>query len=644
MAKKRKPVSKGNFRNQLQDYDYDNENDQKKVINTYKDVADSEDEFFINRDRILLEEGPEQKRQRILEEDEAFLEPSDEEILAEPSDASISNDDDDDDDVHEAPYSHGEGKGSRRVMAPDEISELEGSAAPEDDEDAVGWGESRKDYYNADPIETEADALEEEAEARRLQQKQLQGMTEADFGLDEIDWALAGKTTDGEEIPDTRQKNVISEILPRLENLESMGPEERMKILKTRYPEFEPLAKEFVEMQKQYDDIRLGSEAATSLMKNGFQESYNCMPMETVKCHALQAYLAALCMYFALLSSGSPDSNGKPTPLAPTELRDHSIMDTLLQCRSLWEKVRDIKVAEPSSSPPKMNGTHKNGISKATSQDNTPSSSKPPDLSAPRKTKSRSRKSASQRAAESALADSIARRAARVQETEASLADLSAIPSPSSQPTKPSMSRQNNAAANDDDSSDLGDPEPLTAQEAALKADRKRSLRFYTSQIAQKVNRRGAAGREAGGDEDVPYKERLKDREERLMREAEARGKRSSKAVDNDSPTEDDDDAIANKAKKIPPPTNDNDKEENYYDFIARHDSAKKSSSSSSKTPLPPQPSTLPGYQEEFLRDPSGKRKISYAISKNKGLMPNRKKEVRNPRVKKRKKFEEKLK
>ena len=73
MAKKRKPVSKGNFRNQLQDYDYDNENDQKKVINTYKDVADSEDEFFINRDRILLEEGPEQKRQRILEEDGKLL-------------------------------------------------------------------------------------------------------------------------------------------------------------------------------------------------------------------------------------------------------------------------------------------------------------------------------------------------------------------------------------------------------------------------------------------------------------------------------------------------------------------------------------------------------------------------------------------
>lgn len=36
----------------------------KLRINTYEDVANSEDEFFINRDKILLEEGPAQKRQR----------------------------------------------------------------------------------------------------------------------------------------------------------------------------------------------------------------------------------------------------------------------------------------------------------------------------------------------------------------------------------------------------------------------------------------------------------------------------------------------------------------------------------------------------------------------------------------------------
>lgn len=41
----------------------------KLRINTYEDVADSEDEFHMGRDKILLEEGPVQKRQRKLRED-----------------------------------------------------------------------------------------------------------------------------------------------------------------------------------------------------------------------------------------------------------------------------------------------------------------------------------------------------------------------------------------------------------------------------------------------------------------------------------------------------------------------------------------------------------------------------------------------
>ena len=43
--------------------------DSKLRINTYEDVADSEDEFHINRDKILLEEGPAQKRQRKAQEE-----------------------------------------------------------------------------------------------------------------------------------------------------------------------------------------------------------------------------------------------------------------------------------------------------------------------------------------------------------------------------------------------------------------------------------------------------------------------------------------------------------------------------------------------------------------------------------------------
>lgn len=49
------------------------EEDPKLTIKTWEDVADSEDEFHINRDRILLEEGSEQKRQRRLQEEGVYF-------------------------------------------------------------------------------------------------------------------------------------------------------------------------------------------------------------------------------------------------------------------------------------------------------------------------------------------------------------------------------------------------------------------------------------------------------------------------------------------------------------------------------------------------------------------------------------------
>jgi U3 small nucleolar RNA-associated protein 3 len=41
----------------------------KLKLNSYEDIADSEDEFAAGRDKILLEEGPEAKRRRKLREE-----------------------------------------------------------------------------------------------------------------------------------------------------------------------------------------------------------------------------------------------------------------------------------------------------------------------------------------------------------------------------------------------------------------------------------------------------------------------------------------------------------------------------------------------------------------------------------------------
>lgn len=43
--------------------------DSKLAINTWEDVADSEDDFHINRDKVLLDEGPAAKKLRKYQEE-----------------------------------------------------------------------------------------------------------------------------------------------------------------------------------------------------------------------------------------------------------------------------------------------------------------------------------------------------------------------------------------------------------------------------------------------------------------------------------------------------------------------------------------------------------------------------------------------
>lgn len=41
----------------------------KLTVNSYEDVADSEDEFLLNREKIALDEGRDTKRRRKMRED-----------------------------------------------------------------------------------------------------------------------------------------------------------------------------------------------------------------------------------------------------------------------------------------------------------------------------------------------------------------------------------------------------------------------------------------------------------------------------------------------------------------------------------------------------------------------------------------------
>ncbi|KAE8446970.1 hypothetical protein EG329_011452 [Mollisiaceae sp. DMI_Dod_QoI] len=557
-------------------------------ITTYEDVADSEDEFHINQDKIMLDDGPDAKRRRKWQEEDALLEPSDEEVLG---------------------YSESENedtKDTRRLGKINADDKSDDEEIEEEDEEAEGWGSSKKDYYNNDQIETEADALEEEAEAKRLQQKKLQKMSEADFGFDESEWLDAGNEDD--------EGDVVTEVLKDIEITPEMGPEERLQILHTRYPELEFLANEFMQLRPILQELQHAAESETSRASTGLT------PLSVTKCRALAAYLASLTMYFAILTSPAKGAKEPTRPLDPAELRDHAVMESLLQCRQLWSKVKSLTApAILNSEPEEILSEDDMDILQANG-DSEPILSK----------KSKKEKA---RLAETKKAASL--RAKQIAKAEEELADLSnLIPKPRK------SSKKSKQAIEADDGSDFGEEETMDARTAAEKAQKKKSLRFYTSQIAQKANKRADAGRDAGGDNDLPHRERLRDRQARLNAEAEARGKKLDKygrggaALGGDSDSGEDE--VAEQVR---------DEGDEYYDLVAKTSKKKKEDKAEKMVAIKKAKAENAMVRVvEGEMDEDGKRAIGYVIEKNKGLAPKRKKDVRNPRVKKRKKFEEKKK
>lgn len=559
--------------------DFDPKDARLGPISTYEDVANSEDEHFLNQDTIMLDDEPGSKRRR--QDDDMEL--SDEEILAyEDSDSEAASDDG-------APVSGKKASSaSKKKAVGDEDDDEE---AEEEDEDAGWWGSSKKEYYDADKIETEADAQEEEAEAKRIQKKKLAKMQEEDFVFDGDEWLAADG--DAEDGGDT-----ITEVLKEVEVTDDMTPKDRYKMLVTRYPEFEYLVAEFQALQPTLVELKASAKSASP------------QSLESVKYWVLGCYVASLASYFAILAAPARDSGKLHKPADPSELRDHEVMETLVECRNAWEKVKNLQSLQVG----------------AVDEDESIEDAPAGEVAAVEK---RSRKESAKRKADAAKQKA---KLAKAKEIEASVADLYDLPLSNGKLKKRSRTV---AAPADDDNSDFGEEDALDARTAADKAARKKSLKFYTSQIAQKANRRAGAGRDAGGDMDIPHRERLRDRQARLLAAAEKRGKNGSKHGADLDDNSDEDDAVAAKAVRG--------EEDEYYDMVA-HKAKDKKEDKAARYAAYAAASKADRVVEVEQIGQDGKRKINYAIEKNKGLTPKRSKDVRNPRVKKRKQYEAKQK
>ncbi|KAL8334707.1 hypothetical protein RB598_009114 [Gaeumannomyces tritici] len=574
--------------------------DARLLVNSYEDIADSEEEYFMNKDKILLEDGPSAKRRKADKEDDMF-ESSDEEVLGGDEDDD-SDDDDDDEDVDGRQEDDSDDGGDPRA---------DGGEADEDDRGY--WGSSKKEYYETDALETEADALAEEAEAKRLQQKKLARMSEADFIFDADEWGAQGGDADEE---DQGGDGVLTEVLKDVDITSDMGPEEIYKALQARYPEFDFLVEEFQQLQPRLLEYRQAAEGKPS------------KSLEVVQYWTLGCYVAALASYFAILTSPSRDGHDQPKALDPATLRDHEIMGTLVSCREAWSRVQKFKgpgrAARLSSDKQSHDVAADELLASEDENSRRTLKAQPDDNAGLSSKKKRLDK----------------QKLAKAKKLEESLADLSELLPKSQQKrkTQRKAASAGAAGAGEDDNSDFGDEDTLDARTAEDKAARKKSLRFYTSQIVQKAGKRAGAGRDAGGDMDIPHRERLRDRQARLNAEAERRGQKSSKHGEelggDDDDDDDDQEALANEVR---------DDEDGYYDMVAHGARQKKADKAARHEALQAANKNDQVVEREEVGE-DGKRQVTYHILKNKGLTPKRKKEAKNSRVKKRKKFEEKTK
>ncbi|KAI0042486.1 hypothetical protein FA95DRAFT_1682542 [Auriscalpium vulgare] len=600
---------------------------------------DEEDQFHASRDKILLG-GDDYADDDDGDEEEVFA------LKGMPAstddeDEDEEGDEEDDEDAmdvdEDAPPAKRPSKGKAKATSqPQDASD----ASDAESEEEETWGRKKSAYYSSNAAELESDDEEanelEEQEAKRLQAKMRAGMVEDDFGLGDV--VEVDAQEDEEAIHDLLEPapKVVTRAVP-------LDKKAAIRHLETTSPETLALAYD-------WDETAWKIVRAQEKLKQLSADAPESLSLGMVHLHyqALLTYATTLAFYLHLRA-------GERYAQKPELLRTHPIYTRLLELKQALNTLEELEFDLSDSDIEGMNGTDDEDDEDLSLDDEDSSDiigrilqsgrkssrmeledlaellreAQEPVPSVPTKSAlKKNKKPADIQPDEPPKKKRKTDKASAAPVFTFDLVEPEFVPTKKSAPTPVAVSADV-----------YGDATALGAADAADKSARKRTLRFHTAKIESASARRQHARAALGGDDDVPYRERRKEKEERMKREAQARGR------GGDGADLDDEEPEARRPSKadMGEVEGEGDEEgsgeedaDGYYSLVKKQKSASKEAKKADYEAA--KAAARPDFND--ADDANGPRSLTRAILKNRGLTPSRSKSVRNPRVKKRQKFD----
>lgn len=613
MPRRRPSSGKSNSRSKARPVD--RKDGKIKRWNKASDIElDEEDQFHASRDKILLNEDGDVEDEDGDEEEVFALEGVSDE------DSEEAEGDEDEDGL-----AHAEDEDDEEdAVVTKRKTKLKKASSPDTGSEDESWGRSKSAYYSSNAAQIDSGDEEaneqEEQEARKLQLKARDAIDEGDFGLGE---GL-------EPASDAEVEDSLEEQSRPLIDASSNDKTTILQHLERENPEALALARDWDDTARNLIEIQAKIAATSEKETDGIE-----LGLLHVYYQALLTYATTLAFYLHLRSSDKYAGR-------PLLLRQHPVLNRLLTLKQSLIMLENLGVGTDSQEEDEEEDEDAydepgsdlwsilmaKGLESDELTDLLMDAEKKPG-----------------KASKKEMIEANSPKKKRKTSDDKNGQPIFDLVEPDFEAASTSAKKKRSAPADTGSTDAFGESTFLQHADATDKQARKKSLRFHVSRIESATARRQNARVNAvGGDDDIPYRERRKEKEQRMEKErqrkagtlgmggddldgvdpeitdASNRGKKRRRDVD----VEDDDDSDTATAH-------------GYYELVKRQAADKKSKKKMDYEEVRAAERLVSDQHDET----SGPRSVTRAIMKNKGLTPHRSKSVRNPRVKKRQKYEQ---